>query len=114
MINIKKQFKKSKRKLHHDPTDNINRNNYRKCLRNTKLNWIENQVNKISEVEKSDPKLFWKTIRDLSEKNTVEKNLISPKAWVQHFKNIFNPSTPQNNFFYLYKICFNHHRKFSY
>ena len=101
----KKQFKKSKRKLHHDPTDNINRNNffidkknYRKCLRNAKLNWIENQVNKISEVEKSDPKLFWKTIRDLSEKNTVEENLISPKAWVQHFKNIFNSNTPQNNF----------------
>ena len=24
--------------------------------------------------------------------------MISPKAWVQHFKNIFNPNTPQNNF----------------
>ena len=28
----------------------------------------------------------------------MEENLISPKAWVQHFKNIFNPNTPQNNF----------------
>ena len=107
----KKKFRKCKRDLHRDPSNLDKRQkylhekkDYRKILYKTKQLYKENKIRKISGMENNNPKMFWKTIKSLTDKHIVQENLITSEEWLTHFKDLFN-NKKSNNSFHDYINC---------
>ena len=66
----------------------------------------EQNINKLRNMEKKNPKMFWKSIKGMTSKQTVKVTNISEKDWVNHFSNPLNRPTNNSNQFHEYvKSC---------
>lgn len=69
------------------------RSAYKKTCRNSEKEYRKSLTRQLMEVEKKDPKTFWDIINNMNNwgKDKIDPaDKISPKRWVEHFKNLLN------------------------
>lgn len=73
----------------------INRSRYKR-LKYTYFRYNkEDKLMKLANIESTDPKLFWKTVRRFTASKKTTSN-IKPDEWVKHFKDLLNITQPHN------------------
>lgn len=99
----KRIFKKVQRDYRYDK-NNLNRKQiylrekkkYKKIIYKTTKLATENKINKLSDLESSDPQTFWRKIKNMtSPREDVVTNL-DPNKWSEHFENLLH-SPPAGN-----------------
>ena len=96
LVPIKREYKKVKRQYNNDK-NNVNkrmlfiiqRRKYKKMQYLLHKYKKEDKLLKLAEMEKSDPKLFWKSIKKIINPKTPEQN-IGSNHWVTYFKSLLN------------------------
>ena len=59
----------------------------------------ENDIKILVKIEKSNPKLFWKTVKNMiNSKATKDPDIISNQQWVDHFHSLLNKKPKDNQF----------------
>lgn len=105
---LKTEFKRAQRKFKMSPDKNdcnnrlnmlIAQKKYRRAINMQKRLKKENNINALKKIEKSDPKLFWKSIKNLindTSQNKIES--ISDQQWVDYFHNLYNKPNDSSQF----------------
>ena len=107
--NLRANFKKNQRKFKSSkPQDNnlkinmlIAQKKYRREINMQKRIKKENDINSLKKIEKSDPKLFWKSVKNLINNTKFDdSDNISDQDWVDYFHRLYNKqdSNNQNQF----------------
>ena len=63
---------------------------YRQTLYRIKNFTQENKLNKLADLEKKDPKTFWKGVKQLVKDKSTEPVNISHQQWTNHFRHLLN------------------------
>ena len=95
-ILVKKLFKQAQRAMKNDEINIIKRQiyirqkkRYRKIRYKTLKVIKENKINILNQIERSEPKTFWKKIKEMTRpKDDVIKHM-DPNKWSTHFKDLF-------------------------
>ena len=99
----KRQFKQARRQF----TSNLNdanrrlifiaaRRKYKNTVNQIRKFAEEKKVNALAKLEKKNPKQFWKGVKDLVKRKESNNNL-SPMDWSNHFSNLLNTHTQNND-----------------
>ena len=91
----KRIFKKAQRAYRYDK-DNLNRRQvylkekrrYKKIINKTSKLATENKINKLADLETSDPKTFWRNIKNLITPRDEATENIDPNKRSEHFQNL--------------------------
>ena len=99
----KRIFKKSKQRFNCDrgnldkrPEYIRDKRRFRKAIHIAKRIYQENKINRIAELENSDPKIFWRELNKIIKPTNDCINSIDPEKWLRHFKSLLDPAAPPN------------------
>ena len=100
---VKRIFKQSKQRFNSD-RGNLDRSQknirdkrrFRKATYKAKRIYQENEINRIAELENSDPKRFWRELNKIIKPTNDCINSIDPAKWLRHFKSLLDPAAPPN------------------
>ena len=70
------------------------RKEYRKLIKLKKLQWKDNMIRKLEEIEEKSPAEYWKIVKDLKEKKKAGKMIEKPEEFEQFFKKLFSIENP--------------------
>ena len=94
---LKREFRKARKTFIKNPTNRIHRNSYliakkqfKRAIYQHKKKCEEDKLNKLAELEKKDPKCFWKEIRNLTGTSKKQESPINIESWEKHFANLLN------------------------
>ena len=89
-------FKNNKKQDNNQRIDMlIAQKKYRKAINMQKRIKKENDINSLKKMEKSDPKLFWQSVKKLINNQKIDEcENITDQKWVDYFHNLYNK---QNN-----------------
>jgi len=99
----KRLFKRSKRLFNRD-CNNMNRRHqylrdkrrYKKAVYKAKLIFQETKLNRLANLEHSDPKTFWRELKHIIKPVDNSIDSIEPQTWYRHFQSLLDPSLPNN------------------
>ena len=107
-IELKKEFTSKMNYYNQNSPDNdkrikmlIARKKYRRAIDLQKNLSKEKKVNKLQGLDKSDPKVFWKSIKSMLNSNTPPTS-ISEDNWVDYFQSLLNTKSEKDNQFMVY------------
>lgn len=99
---LKREFRKARRLFSNNPANQNSRNHFliarkqfKRAVYRHKMECDEHKLIKLAELEKKDPKHFWKEIRKLTGKSKSQASLINIDSWEKYFTNLL--SEQQNN-----------------
>ena len=103
MSTYKRILKKSKQRFNCD-RGNIDRRQeyildkrrFRKAIYKAKRIYQENKINRIAELENSDPKRLWRDLNKIIKPMNDCTNSIDPDKWQRHLRSVLDPSEPSN------------------
>ena len=79
-------YDQNKRQLFHSK-----KKKYKQLVKQTKYKYEQDMVNHLINLEKGNPKEFWKVFRQIRDLDaTYKENPIDPAEWVSHFKALLN------------------------
>jgi potassium voltage-gated channel Eag-related subfamily H protein 8 len=71
------------------------RRKYKQTIYRVQRHTKEKNLQKLSALEKKDPKAFWKAVNDLIKPNRQSDTNIDSSEWVMHFSKLLNPTNKQ-------------------
>ncbi len=93
----KRDFQKQKDSLDRTASFHSVKRKYMHTVSRVQKLYRELKLRDLADIEKRDPKTFWRNVRDIIKPDTRSDDTITPGEWRMHFEHILNTRTEKND-----------------